>query len=321
MSIGHKVNKIKIKEVLTIENHVPKTSPWGEIQVCKEMVLGVFFVDTPSHGGIMVDINYANIILSEDAQRYGEKHNNYLCYEEDTQANIVEYELLSKKLWNTPEYVSDKEKYIENLKTSLNTYNPEYMRLQENEKFVSDNNKRYVVHNSLSGAILIDKETKTISSFNDNICGQIYNLKNPDILQIDQRKINGLIKRTKQDSYYNNSKFVDGFMFEYLMSVQQQLLCKRYPDIYYSEKIIETNDLKTAIKTMCEWVYERSLVGGKTNKENRKEENLKYCYEYIKNEIPEKQTNSIYKNLKEKAKDIKPPVSSRSTKQQKVNER
>lgn len=37
----------------------PKLSPWGAVQNCEIMNTGIYSVDTASHGGIMIEAEYA----------------------------------------------------------------------------------------------------------------------------------------------------------------------------------------------------------------------------------------------------------------------
>lgn len=53
-------------------SRVVTTSPWGdEINTVEEMAPGVYRVDTPSHGGIMISREVGDKILSEEAKRVG----------------------------------------------------------------------------------------------------------------------------------------------------------------------------------------------------------------------------------------------------------
>ena len=56
---------------------------------------------------------------------------NYLCFEEDTQEDVVLRELLDKKLWQIPERIKDKAAFEENINLSIRRYNPEYWRARQ----------------------------------------------------------------------------------------------------------------------------------------------------------------------------------------------
>ena len=72
----------------------PNKSPWGAVQTCDTLCPGVFLVSTASHGGTMVSNDVA-AFLSPAAKRCGFRRGGYLCFEEDTQEEVVLRELLS----------------------------------------------------------------------------------------------------------------------------------------------------------------------------------------------------------------------------------
>lgn len=108
----------------------PKTSPWGKVQTCDVLCPGVFLVSTASHGGTMVSREVA-AFLSLAAQKCGFRQGGYLCFEEDTQEEVVFRELLDKKLWAIPDRIRDKAAFEENINQSLRRYNPAYWRARE----------------------------------------------------------------------------------------------------------------------------------------------------------------------------------------------
>lgn len=71
----------------------PNKSPWGAVQTCDTLCPGVFLVSTASHGGTMVSNDVA-AFLSPAAKRCGFRRGGYLCFEEDTQEEVVLRELL-----------------------------------------------------------------------------------------------------------------------------------------------------------------------------------------------------------------------------------
>lgn len=108
----------------------PKNSPWGEVQHCDMLCTGVFMVTTAGHGGTMVSKDMA-AILSPAARKCGFNHRGYICYEEDTQEDVVFRELLDKKLWIIPDRIKDKAAYEENINNSLKKYNPDYWKARQ----------------------------------------------------------------------------------------------------------------------------------------------------------------------------------------------
>lgn len=105
----------------------PDISPWGRVQVCDILCPGVFLVSTASHGGTMVSKEVA-AILSPAAKKCGFRQGGYLCFEEDTQEEVVFRELLDKRLWKIPDRIRDKETFEENINQSLREHNPAYWR-------------------------------------------------------------------------------------------------------------------------------------------------------------------------------------------------
>jgi len=109
----------------------PKDSPWGEVDYCDTLCLGVFLVSTPGHGGVMVAKDMESI-LSPAARKHGQRKNGYLCFEEDSEEKIVMRELLDKKLWSVPDRVQDKAAFEESINNVLRKCHPDYWRSREN---------------------------------------------------------------------------------------------------------------------------------------------------------------------------------------------
>ena len=108
----------------------PKLSPWGDVQHSETLCPGVFLVSTASHGGTMVAKDMI-AVLSPAAQKCGFKQNGYLCFEEDSQEDVVFRELLDKKLWAIPDRIKDKSAYEETINNSLREWNPDYWRMRQ----------------------------------------------------------------------------------------------------------------------------------------------------------------------------------------------
>lgn len=108
----------------------PEYSPWGRVQTCDVLCPGVFLVYTANHGGTMVSREVA-AFLSSAAKKCGFRQGNYLCFEEDTQEEVVFRELLDKRLWKIPDRIRDKAAYEERINQSLRRYNPAYWRARE----------------------------------------------------------------------------------------------------------------------------------------------------------------------------------------------
>ena len=108
----------------------PEYSPWGKVQVCDVICPGVYMVSTASHGGTMV-ANEMVSFLSPAARKCGMRQSGWLCYEEDTEENIVFRELLDKKLWTIPERIKDKAAFEQHINDALQQYHPEYWRMRQ----------------------------------------------------------------------------------------------------------------------------------------------------------------------------------------------
>lgn len=155
--------------------------------------------------------------------------------------------------------------------------------------------KRYIVHDFLIGApILVDRVENTLTFYDHNIYGQIYNLKNPEHHVIGAKKINGLIGRANNPDYsFANSFVADSYIYQYIMTPEQQAMCRRKLDIPgWNELITATNDYAEAIKTMCEWVYEHNYPASWGDKDTERGRLLKYCDDFLagrQSEMPTKQ--------------------------------
>lgn len=108
----------------------PEKSPWGEVQTCDVLCPGVFLVSTASHGGTLVS-KEVSAMLSPAAQKCGFKQGGYLCFEEDSQEDVVLRELLDKKLWSIPDRIKDKAAFEENINKSVREHNPDYWRVRQ----------------------------------------------------------------------------------------------------------------------------------------------------------------------------------------------
>jgi hypothetical protein len=129
----------KVAAIQAKENHAqqapgvfssPVNSPWGEVQHCDLLCPGVFMVSTASHGGTMVARDMS-AVLSSAARKCGMRYNGFLCFEEDSEENIVLRELLDKKLWAVPDRIRDKAAFEQSINDSLREYHPDYWRARQ----------------------------------------------------------------------------------------------------------------------------------------------------------------------------------------------
>ena len=108
----------------------PKTSPWGKVQHCKALCLGVFEVDTASHGGILVASRMAEALLTPQAKNCGFQEGGYICFEEDAAASVALRELLDKKLIRAPSRFTPEE-YSRIIDESVQQFYPDYWQARE----------------------------------------------------------------------------------------------------------------------------------------------------------------------------------------------
>ena len=110
-------------------SYEPAYSPWGLIQTRKTLCPGFFDVSTASHGGIMVAREFVAGNLSPAAQRYGFWEGGYLCFEEDSDAQIVLRELMDRGLYTAPvnEYFGPGE-YSKCIDDTIRVCHPDYWR-------------------------------------------------------------------------------------------------------------------------------------------------------------------------------------------------
>jgi len=157
--------------------------------------------------------------------------------------------------------------------------------------------KRYIVHAfSLGSPVLIDRVENTMSFYRTNLYGQIYNLQNPERLVVGARVINGLIRRTQNPCYNSFSgKAVDGYIYEYLMTPEQQAKCRAEPSIFsWNELIVVTDDKNEAIKAACVFAFENTPTGKSVDKVADKERLLKYCDDFLEGKLEQSsQTTNI----------------------------
>lgn len=125
----------------------PTFSPWGEVQDCDELYQGVFLVTTPGHGGIMVAPESV-ALLSPAAQRCGFREGGYLCFEEDSQEQVVLRELLDRKLWTIPACVSNAAAFIKGINENIQEYNPNYWAARERASARSQKPRKEKTHYS-----------------------------------------------------------------------------------------------------------------------------------------------------------------------------
>lgn len=112
----------------------PHWSPWGQIDHCQSLCPGVYEVDTPRHGGIMVEREFATAIFSQEALRYSFLEDDYYCFEEDCDAQVAIRELLDQGLVKTQ--VNNNfapGEYETVLNNVIRRWHPEYWAARQNK--------------------------------------------------------------------------------------------------------------------------------------------------------------------------------------------
>ena len=100
-------------------------TPWGRAQATTMCAPGLLQVETAGHGGFLLSRQFAEENLSEAGRKRGMEFNAWLAYEEDSDANIVIYEL-GHLLGGAYANVGREE-----LRQSLESFLPGYLAEQE----------------------------------------------------------------------------------------------------------------------------------------------------------------------------------------------
>ena len=166
----------------------PIGCPWGEITYCERLYNYIFSVKTAEGGGIMVCISVADEYLLPEAQKCGFKHGEHLCFEMETQANIIIRELLDKRIWKIPPRVKNMPEFEKNLNASLKKFHPDYWAEREelsgNTKFKKEFFDKLDKELSDFKCAVLNSDKITIFGLAENISAmmKIYeHFKNDDI--------------------------------------------------------------------------------------------------------------------------------------------
>jgi len=106
-------------------------SPWGYAQQVRRVCDGIDIISTASHGGVRV-CDDAKTILSSSCLERGVRLGKYLYFEEDCDAAIPLYELLSLGFHHAID--GNDERYRDNLYRSIMRWNPQYLQALEKEQ-------------------------------------------------------------------------------------------------------------------------------------------------------------------------------------------
>jgi hypothetical protein len=102
-------------------------TPWGRAQATTTFEPGFLFVETAGHGGFLLSRKFAADHLSEAGRRHGSEFAQWLAYEEDSDANIIFYEM-RERLGEFAEGTS-----VDDVRASLDLYLGGYLSEREQE--------------------------------------------------------------------------------------------------------------------------------------------------------------------------------------------
>ena len=128
-------------------------------------------------------------------------------------------------------------------------------------------------------AVLIDRASKTLAFYHKHWRGKIYNLKNPICVKVDAKIKQGLIRRT-QGNYKNTQRPLDGHIYSYFLTLEEQDKCIMKPNTHYDRIILETDNFHEAVRAVCGRAY--AYDHGDKNDVNDRISNLQYCEDFLK---------------------------------------
>lgn len=109
----------------------PRSSPWGHVDQSEQLAPGIYWVSTPSHGGLMISWRFLRDRLSQAAADKGDMYDGgpqhlYKCYEEDSHYAVALYEM--QDLWPAM-WPSESGKAVDaRLYKLLSRWHPDYLR-------------------------------------------------------------------------------------------------------------------------------------------------------------------------------------------------
>jgi hypothetical protein len=102
-------------------------TPWGNSDNVVSIGANAYWVETPSHGGIMVASDTAQFTLSEKARKIAERFGRWYCFEEDCNWAAFAYERPEAMLGMTSHETVDEIKA--SARECLETWHPGYFGL------------------------------------------------------------------------------------------------------------------------------------------------------------------------------------------------
>ncbi|GHO95844.1 hypothetical protein KSF_058920 [Reticulibacter mediterranei] len=95
-------------------------TPWGTSQMTQQLENGVFWVETATHGGLLIENAQAKTMLSEKALEIGQSWHDFIAFEQEHDMMVVFYEHPEWYPWVEEELT---EKLAED---SLRQHHPQY---------------------------------------------------------------------------------------------------------------------------------------------------------------------------------------------------
>ncbi|HEY0753703.1 MAG TPA: hypothetical protein VGD98_07065 [Ktedonobacteraceae bacterium] len=74
-------------------------NPWGIALTSEKLAEGVFWIETAENGGLLIEIEWGQTFLSENALKIGQPWENLLVYEQEHDMPVVFYEHPELYLW------------------------------------------------------------------------------------------------------------------------------------------------------------------------------------------------------------------------------
>jgi hypothetical protein len=151
----------------------PESSIWGNILTCIEVGLHIYAIHAERNSGLVLDADYAQDVLSEDALKLGERQGDHI-YFDDVKGVVPAYELAKQGAITHPEWsevAENPERIAENGKYfapeyfgafnpphhSSDTISPHHQQLDNGIYFVErDGSPALAVHQVIGEQVLSD---------------------------------------------------------------------------------------------------------------------------------------------------------------------
>ena len=102
-----------------------QSSPWGIIQSVTKLGDGVYQVNTPGHGGIILEPESARNLLPPYVLKLAHKHRGNFCFEEDCAVSLVAF--YAPQLFVRFIDANDYDEWMESHRATLQYFYPELL--------------------------------------------------------------------------------------------------------------------------------------------------------------------------------------------------